>query len=102
MQRINQVLKVLGIKKMNESVCTGTNWISAVGSSKINVVSPVDGKTIGSVVQATETEYEAVMKRAQQAAEYWKNIPAPVRGDIVRQYGLVLRENKDSLGALVS
>ena len=102
MQNITAILKQLGIKKTNESVCTGVNWISAVGSQHKQISSPVDGKSIGSVIYASETEYEAVMKRAQDAFHYWKNIPAPKRGDIVRQYGNVLRENKDQLGALVS
>lgn len=102
MQKIAPILKQLGIKPLNESVCTGTNWISAVGSVKKEVISPVDGKKIASFIYATETEYEAVMKRATDAFVYWRNIPAPKRGEIVRQYGNVLRENKEALGALVS
>jgi aldehyde dehydrogenase (NAD+) len=102
MQNIATVLKQLGIKKLNESVCTGVNWISAVGSTTREITSPVDGKAIGSVVFATETEYEAVMKRAQSAFPIWRALPAPKRGDIVRQYGNVLRTYKDQLGALVS
>lgn len=102
MQNINQVLKQLGIKKVNESVCTGVNWISAVGSKHQEIVSPVDGKKIASVIFATDTEYEAVLKRANDAFQIWRKLPAPKRGEIVRQYGDVLRENKDALGALVS
>ncbi len=102
MQKIAAILKQLGIKPLNESVCTGTNWISAVGSVKQDVISPVDGKKIASFIYATETEYEAVMKRATDAFVHWRNIPAPKRGEIVRQYGNVLRENKEALGALVS
>jgi len=102
MQNIAAVLKQLGIKKVNESVCTGINWISAVGSRHRDIISPVDGKKIGSVVFATETEYEAVMKRALDASHIWQAIPAPKRGEIIRQYGNVLRENKEQLGALVS
>ena len=77
MQNIATVLKQLGIKKLNESVCTGVNWISAVGSTTREITSPVDGKAIGSVVFATETEYEAVMKRAQSAFPIWRALPAP-------------------------
>jgi aldehyde dehydrogenase (NAD+) len=65
-------------------------------------VSPTDGKKIGEMTFAGITEYEAILKRAQSAAQFWNQIPAPKRGEIVRQYGNVLRENKDSLGALVS
>ncbi len=102
MQNIAQVLKQLGIKKTNESVCTGKGWISAVGSHKKEIVSPTDGKVVGSIIYASETEYEAVLKRAYAASIYWKQVPAPKRGEIVRQYGNVLRENKKALGALVS
>ena len=102
MQNIAQVLKQLGIKKISESVCTGNSWISAVGTQKKEIHSPVDGKFIGSVIYASETEYEAVLKRTNAAAIYWKQMPAPKRGEIVRQYGDVLRENKMALGTLVS
>ncbi len=102
MLNIAQVLKQLGIKKVNESVCTGVNWISAMGTSTKVIVSPTDGKKIASVIYASETEYEAVMKRAGDAFQVWRNMPAPKRGEIIRQYGDVLRENKDALGTLVS
>jgi len=102
MQNMSSVLKQLGIRSVSESVCTGVNWITAVGSQKKIIYSPVDGKAIGSVVYATETEYEAVMKRAQDAFLIWRNMPAPKRGEIIRQYGNVLRQHKDGLGALVS
>lgn len=102
MQNIAPILKQLGIRKINESVFTGSSWISAVGSVTRDVHSPVDGKLIGSVIDATETEYEAILKRSEAAAIYWRKIPAPKRGEIVRQYGQVLRENKTALGTLVS
>jgi aldehyde dehydrogenase (NAD+) len=102
MQKIAQVLKQLGIKKECESVCTGLNWINAVGGRHREIVSPVDSKKLGVVHFATMSEYEAVLKRAVDAKNIWQNIPAPKRGEIVRQYGNVLRENKETLGALVS
>ena len=102
MQKIAQVFKNLGVKQHCESVCTGLNWIDAVGSEHRKIVSPTDGKKIGEMTFAGITEYEAILKRAQSAAQFWNQIPAPKRGEIVRQYGNVLRENKDSLGALVS
>ncbi|MDP2175356.1 MAG: aldehyde dehydrogenase family protein [Bacteroidota bacterium] len=102
MQKIAQVLKQLGIKKDCESVCTGLNWINAVGGRHREIISPVDAKKLGVVHFATMSEYEAVLKRAVDAKNIWQNIPAPKRGEIVRQYGNVLRENKEALGALVS
>ncbi len=102
MQTIAQVFKQLGIRKVNESVCTGVNWISAVGTTQRDIVSPVDGKKAASVIYASVTEYEAVMKRARDAFHIWKQVPAPKRGEIVRQYGNELRAHKESLATLVS
>ncbi len=97
-----QILKSLHVPARAESACTGTNWITAVGSIERDIMSPVDGKKIGSVVFATETEYEAVLKRAVEAAEAWKQFPAPRRGEVIRLIGNEFREHKQSLGALVS
>lgn len=99
---ISNILKKLRIKKINESVCTGVSWITAVGTKRREIVSPVDGKTIGEIVYAGDTEYEAVMKRAQDAFRIWSSYTAPQRGEIVRQMGNKLREYKHELGILVS
>lgn len=99
---IQSLLTQLGIKSINESVCTGTQWITPVGSETRNIVSPVDGKTIATITFATTTEYERVTKVAQSAFEYWRLVPAPKRGEIVRQIGNKLREYKEDLGTLVS
>lgn len=99
---IKKILKELGVSPKLESVGTGTQWISALGSQHRNIISPVDGKQLATVIYAGATEYEAVMKRAVSAAEQWAKVPAPQRGDVVRQIGNALREQKKNLGALVS
>lgn len=99
---IKGVLNKLRIREITESVCTGTNWINAVGTQEKTIVSPVDGRLIGKVSYAGETEYEAVMKRAENAFVKWRQMPAPKRGEIVRQFGNRLREYKHELGSLVS
>jgi len=99
---IKKVLNELAIPSRLESVCTGTAWISALGTETRDITSPVDGKSLYSVVFAGETEYEAVLKRSQDAFKIWKEMPAPKRGEIVRQIGNALREQKKNLGALVS
>ena len=99
---IQNLLTKLGIKSINESVCTGSQWITPIGSEIREIKSPVDGQTISSITFATTTEYERVTKVAQSAFEYWRELPAPKRGEIVRQIGNKLRENKDDLGTLVS
>lgn len=64
--------------------------------------SPVDGSKIGEVGITDANQYEQVMLEAENAYQIWRNRPAPARGEIVRQYGNLLRKHKDSLGKLVS
>jgi aldehyde dehydrogenase (NAD+) len=99
---IQSLLTKLGIKALNESVCTGTQWITSIGSESREIKSPVDGNVIAAISFATTTEYERVTKVALSAFDYWKNVPAPKRGEIVRQIGNKLREHKEDLGQLVS
>jgi len=101
-KEIKSILTQLGVKSKNESVFTGRNWITALDTTTEKIYSPTDGELIGSVVFSGVTEYEAVLKRAESAKREWAKVPAPKRGEVVRQYGNVLRENKDALGALVS
>lgn len=99
---IKPVLKSFGIKPQNESAFTGKNWITALNTKTIPVVSPTDANDFGKVTFASATEYEAILKRAEAASKEWVKVPAPKRGEIVRQYGELLRKNKDNLGKLVS
>jgi aldehyde dehydrogenase (NAD+) len=93
-------LRKLGLKRNNAGTSTG---ISAQTSRKyIKSFSPVDGKFIGSVSVTTREQYEEVMQTASEAFKIWREIPAPKRGEIVRQYGEELRKHKDALGRLVS
>lgn len=94
-------LRKLGLKKNNEGTYTGLKAIKSK-SGKIDSFSPVDGQLIGSVNLTSEADYQKVVKTAQKAFLKWRDIPAPKRGDIVRQYGDALRINKDALGRLVS
>lgn len=97
-----ELLFSLGIKEKNESICTGRDWITSLGTDTVEVHTPVTGEKLAEVVFASQGEYEHVIKIAQEAAAYWKNIPAPQRGDIVRKYGVKLRLRKKDLGKLVS
>ena len=94
-------LKALKIEVINKGVSTGIQWIDSSGET-IDSFSPVDGKKIGSVIAADKASYETVVKKAQEAFKVWRLIPAPKRGDIVRQIGEALREYKEPLGKLVS
>lgn len=95
-------LKVLGIKDENFGASTGLKWYGEKSGDKIDVISPVDGKHIATVYQATEDDYEQVAKIAHETFLEWRKIPAPKRGEVVRQVGLQLRKYKESLGKLVS
>ncbi|MDB5283724.1 MAG: aldehyde dehydrogenase family protein [Bacteroidota bacterium] len=98
---MKQILKQLGINLTNSGASTGSNWLKSKGE-EIQSFSPVDGKLIASVTSATSKEYHQVIKTAQTAFPIWRNIPAPKRGEIVRQIGEELRANKEELGKLVS
>jgi len=95
-------LKILGIDKINYGSSTGQKWLKTQSEGELKVYSPVDGKLIASVYQASEKDYEKVMESAEEAFLYWRMIPAPKRGEVVRQIGNALREYKEPLGMLVS
>lgn len=98
---IQKILKSLGIKEVNSGVTTGTEWLEGKGAVTVSY-SPIDGKEIAKVKNASIEEYEQVMDKAQSAFKEWRSVPAPQRGEIVRQIGNALREAKEDLGALVS
>lgn len=97
---MEQFLKNLGIKEINEGCATGNTWFSS--GELIESYSPVDGKLIAKVKAATKADYQKVMAAASAAFLQWRNVPAPKRGEIVRQFGEKLRTKKADLGKLVS
>jgi len=97
---IKKTLSDLKIKDINNGSSTGSK---SYGQGEIiNSYSPVDGNLIGSVTTTTKEEYEKIMRCTTNAFKDWRLIPAPERGEIVRQYGNKLRFYKQSLGELVS
>jgi aldehyde dehydrogenase (NAD+) len=94
-------LQALHIGITNNGVSTGTQWLQSKGQT-IDSFSPVDGKKIGSVISADKESYETVIRKAEEAFKTWKLMPAPKRGEIVRQVGEALRQYKEPLGKLVS
>ena len=95
-------LKKLGISKTNFGASTGQKWMQTKSEGELKVHSPVDGKYIASVYQGSEKDYEKIIKSMEEAFLFWRELPAPARGEIVRQIGLKLREYKEPLGKLVS
>ncbi len=97
---IKEALKDLGVSEINNGTSTGKNFFG--NGELIASYSPVDGALIGKVKTTTREDYEKVIDKAQEAFKVWRNIPAPKRGEIVRQFGEKLREKKAELGKLVS
>lgn len=93
-------LKTLKLSQRNDGTSTGLT--SKPSNSYIDSYSPVDGAFIGSVGMTTRADFNKVVSTSQKAFEKWREWPAPARGEIVRQYGELLREYKDPLGRLVS
>ena len=97
---IQEALGKLGVKDINEGTSTGSENFSH--GETIDSYSPVDGKLIGKVKTTTTEDYERMMVTATNAFKTWRKMPAPQRGEIVRQFGDKLRELKEPLGKLVS
>ncbi len=95
-------LSTLGIEKTNSGTATGQRYIENKSAKLITSYTPSDGSEIGSVYETTKEEYDQVVKASQEAFKEWRMMPAPQRGEIVRQIGLKLREYKEPLGKLVS
>ena len=98
---MKKALKELGIDGISFGACTGTIWKETSGE-EIKSFSPSDGELIGSVKQATNDDFLEVVETAKSAFKTWRMVPAPKRGEIVRQIGLELRKYKEPLGKLVS
>ncbi len=98
---ISGVLQQLGIQLLNQGISTGTNNWHGNGAL-LESKSPVDGHVIGTVHLGGTQDYEKVVDTAHQAFLVWRNLPAPKRGEIIRQIGDRLRLHKDALGKLVS
>jgi aldehyde dehydrogenase (NAD+) len=98
---IQEILDQLGIESINPGASTGSYWFNTSGE-QIDSYSPVDGKLIASVSAASQADYEAAILKSQEAFKLWRQMPAPKRGEIVRQLGDKLRDYKEPLGKLVS
>src|SRR5690606_38359203 len=96
---INERLK---IAPENHSWSTGQHSNPIVSQQTMTSVSPVDDQTIASVGILNDDEFELVIKKAQEGFLIWRDIPAPQRGQVLRDFGDRLRSSKKDLGSLVS
>ena len=97
---IVEALEQLGVKEINLGSSTGAEWFA--NGAIFESYSPVDGQLIGKVQASTKEDYEKVMEAATTAFKSFRTMPAPKRGEIVRQFGEKLRQYKEPLGKLVS
>jgi len=96
---MHDILRSLGIEDVNRGGFCG-EWMAS--GDRLDSISPIDGRRLGSVTQVTVEEYDKIVARAHAAFLAWRMLPAPKRGEIVRQLGNGLREKKSELGALVT
>ena len=99
---MHDFLKDLGIGEVNFGVCTGPEgWIETGGPKRVSV-NPATGEPIGSVRTCTADDYEKVVAAASASFATWRMMPAPQRGQVIRDLGDRLRRYKDPLGRLVT
>ena len=97
------LLKKCGISNSNLGGCVGGSDWSTTKDAGINTsINPSNEEVIASVFEANKGDYEKIVKEAQSAFAEWRKVPAPIRGNLVREMGNALREKKDALGDLVS
>jgi aldehyde dehydrogenase (NAD+) len=97
------LLKKLNIEETNAGACSGPDaWIKDPKGKELVSYNPSTGEPIAKVQQATPKTYEKVASAAQEGFLKWREVPAPKRGQLVRDLGNALREAKEPLGDLVS
>ncbi len=100
---MKRLLEKLSLEDVNPGACTGPEgWILDPAGSKLVSYSPATGQPIATVVQATAATYERVVARAVDRFRTWQTVPAPKRGQLVRDLGEALRALKEPLGELVT
>ena len=100
-KEMEAVLDQFAIRTQNNGAFDGVAHQLTRGE-QISSVSPVDGRLIANVTMATDADYKAIVDKASSAFNTWRAWPAPKRGEIIRQFGQALREQKQILGKLVS
>ncbi|WP_163338180.1 aldehyde dehydrogenase family protein [Desulfopila sp. IMCC35008] len=97
-----KILETLNLQQVNSGSSTGAECQEHSKLPLSESISPVDGRAIASVRPACIEDYESVIAKASETFIYWRTVPAPKRGEIVRQIGNALRAKKKALGTLVS
>jgi len=95
-------LKKLKIQQINPAASAGLEWINGNHDKMLASINPSNENVIAKTAYINESEYEYLIQKAHNTFLTWRNVPAPVRGEVVRQIANELREYKDALGSLVS
>jgi aldehyde dehydrogenase (NAD+) len=98
---VNEILEGLHVEPLNSGVCYG-DWIASPAGGELDSINPATGELLAKVQMAGPADYECVVARACEAFVDWRMMPAPKRGEIVREIGNELRAHKADLGALVT
>lgn len=98
---VHGVLERLGLEAANSGAC-GAGWIRNPSGGELVSYNPSNGDVLARVQMASEADYDRAASAAAETFLKWRLLPAPKRGEIVRQIGEALRMHKDDLGALVS
>jgi aldehyde dehydrogenase (NAD+) len=94
------ILKSLDLNPQNFGVSDGDHWFGH--GKETDVISPINGQVIATVIQGSADDYDKVIQSAVHGFQVWRQVPAPKRGEVVRQFGIQLRKYKDMLGRLVT
>ncbi len=98
-----QFLKELGIQEINAGACAGPDdWNNINGKDILDVITPIDGSVIAKIALASEQDYDNVIGVAQRSFQDWRLIPAPKRGQIVREIATEIRKLRDPLAKLIT
>ena len=98
-----EFLKKLGIEQENYGGSLGPgHWSKTTDSGKIESRNPANGEIIGSVYQCSIDDYNEIVNKSLESYKEWRTVPAPERGQLIREMGNALRDYKDPLGSLVS
>jgi aldehyde dehydrogenase (NAD+) len=97
---MHEIFKSLELSEVNYGASTGS-WLECTGEA-LECLTPIHNRVIATVRQAAETDYDRVAETAAEAFLFWRMVPAPKRGEIVRQIGEAFRTYKKELGALIT
>jgi len=99
---MQELLNTLGLEHVNAGVHSGGEWADATGAPVVTSINPSTGHPIAAVRCASAADYERIITTAQDIFLEWRAVPAPRRGDAIREVGNALRRHKDALGSLVT